>query len=539
MTKKQQHRRNIFSINFNAEENDFILADLNVMSDKEDPYPVPLNNFSDDEEIIDRLFINPDFESHDSLKGNDRNSAALEVDALDLNDNFSDPESYSRANFDEIPNEEDAIDRLLVDTGFDANQLTDKNKQPNAQAIDDVNLADDFSSFNPFVIEPFEQTEQTRLTEANKHSISEDVDELPAKNTHTNEAGNKQVMADINSANEPDMDFKKQNTSLADKGIFNDKERILFAGKSFNNRSLDKEDISETVSQKQLDNETIYQPEAINNLNNNTEETPFTRFKTEQNTIKKSLNDNPHNVKKAGIITYTSLSLAIAALLASVVMAIIIANIQTKVSKLTEIISIIEEDMGTSAEKNSDMGLNNSDLSIEQLNQKINGVAEHFTEINNLQTRTSELEKKVTLQKKHVTRQSQASLKPSKHNTMATATINKSIDKKKTRTSYLAKKKLSATSVKLTSAEKKTNYVKPVSGWSINLTAYKKQSDAKSKAAQLIQKGIPVKVIAVNVNNTKWYQVNMGGFKNKASADSYAAKIKKPYHLKSTTSIIK
>ena len=58
MTKKQKLRRNSFSADFNAREDDFILADLDVMLDEEEPSPVPLNHFLDDEETIDRLLIN-------------------------------------------------------------------------------------------------------------------------------------------------------------------------------------------------------------------------------------------------------------------------------------------------------------------------------------------------------------------------------------------------------------------------------------------------------------------------------------------------
>ena len=49
------------------------------------------------------------------------------------------------ADFDEIPDEEDAIDRLLVDAGFDANdELEQDDKKPNALLIDDISWANKF-----------------------------------------------------------------------------------------------------------------------------------------------------------------------------------------------------------------------------------------------------------------------------------------------------------------------------------------------------------------------------------------------------------
>jgi cell division septation protein DedD len=527
MTKKQKHRRNSFSADVNTGEDNFILVDLDVMSDKEYPSPVHLNNFSDDEEIINRLLIRPDFETYDELKGNYRNLDNWAAEELHLADNFSASGMDSKADLDAIPNEEDAIDRLLVDTGFDVNQWAEKNKEADAKVIDDIDLADDFSNVDQFVIKPFEPTEQTLLA-ANKHSTS-GFDEPATKNTDDNEIKKALVIDGINQADEPTVPFKEQNTVLTDKHIFKAKKSsVLLSDKALDNSNLTKEIKPETISQAQPDTQTIYRKEAVNN---DTEATPFNSFKTEQNTIKKQQNAPANKIKKTNIIIYTALSLAIVALLASVVIAIIITNIQTKVSKLTDMVSIIEEDIGGSnTEKNADMDINSSDISIEQLNQKINGLTRRFTEIINLETRTSELEKKVTLQKQ-IIGQSQASLEQSKNNTIAIANINKSIDKKNTNTSNLAPKKSVNASVKPISSEKKTHNTKAASGWSVNLSAYKKQSDAKRKADQLIQKGIPVKVITVDMNNTKWYRLKLGSFKNKTNADAYAARIKKSHHL--------
>lgn len=51
------------------------------------------------------------------------------------------------------------------------------------------------------------------------------------------------------------------------------------------------------------------------------------------------------------MITYVSLGFGIVALLSAVVMGVTVSNLQAKVSKLTDLVSIIEEDMGGVAEK--------------------------------------------------------------------------------------------------------------------------------------------------------------------------------------------
>ena len=57
----------------------------------------------------------------------------------------------------------------------------------------------------------------------------------------------------------------------------------------------------------------------------------------------------------------------------------------------------------------------------------------------------------------------------------------------------------------------------------------------KAKPQKLIQKGIPVKVIAVDMNKKTWYQLKVGGFKNKENAALYAAKMKKSLNLNSVS----
>jgi len=73
------------------------------------------------------------------------------------------------------------------------------------------------------------------------------------------------------------------------------------------------------------------------------------------------------------------------------------------------------------------------------------------------------------------------------------------------------------------------------SSWTVQLAAYKQEWYAKSQAAGFKQKGVPVKVVPGDVNNTAWYRLRVGGFKNKGEAASYAARIKKTLNLSSVS----
>jgi len=432
MTNKQKLRLNSFAAEFNDREDDFILADLNVMLDEEEYSPVPLKHFLDDEAVIDRLLINSDFDQFivepiESAKQNRH----TETEEISVSDN------YFMADFDPIQDEEDAIDRLLVDAGFDTdNELEQDDGKLEMLVANDIRPVDEVEDSNEIVVEPIEQVEQNQQTE---------TEETSASDFH--------LMADFDPI--PDS--------------------VL---------ALDK-DATDVVSV--------------------IEENPETAIE------KKQINDYENKIKKAAIITYTSLCFGIVALLSTVVMGIIISSVQTKVSKLTELVSILEEDMSNIAGKNSDLEINNGNSSVEQLNHKANGFTEQFEEQIQSSSDISENVKTADATKR--------------------AAVNKSNDKQKSKTSVLENKKLSDAAIKKISAEKKGNNTQPVADWSVNLTAYEDLSYAKSKAKNFIQKGIPVKVTAVDMNNKKWYRLKVVGFKNEKEATAYAAKIKKSHNL--------
>ena len=111
------------------------------------------------------------------------------------------------------------------------------------------------------------------------------------------------------------------------------------------------------------------------------------------------------------------------------------------------------------------------------------------------------------------------------------ATVKKAIDRPEAKT-MPEKQKPSEAVVKKRSVEKKPNKVHPAA-WSVNVAVYKSRRFAKTKAATLVKKGVPVTVVVDNKNNITTYRLRVDGFKNKAEAASYSAKIKKTLHLDS------
>ena len=557
MTEKQKTRRNSFAADFNTREDDFILVDLDVALEEESS-PVPLSHFLDDEGVMDRLFIDANYNVDDELELAADKSDAIVIDDISLVDELADsdevviesvelPEQnrdteieeipvldiYPVVDSDEITAEEDAIDRLLVDAGFGANdKLELDDGKSDALVVDDLSLADGFADSGEFVVESVELQEQNPLTETEELPISDfhsmvNFDEIPNKGDTIDrllvgagfdandelelddEAPNMLVIEGVCRSNELDVNFEEQSAMAANAGIFGIERSELELDKDAIGVFLEKKKNPETVNHEQAISETNYPEEALENLNNNAAAITALRIvKIEQENIKKQINDHENKVKKVTIITYTSLTVGIVALLSTMVMGLIVSSMQAKVSKLTELVSILEEDMSGITEKNSDMGINNRDPSIEQLNQKVNGLPERPEEQIRPSSGNSENGMPV--------------------NVMKQATVSKSLDNPQARLPVPEKKKPSEAAKNLPAG-------KNAAGWFVNLTAYEDPGYAKSKAEKFLQKGIPVKVIAVDMNHTTWYRLKVSGFKNKEEASAYAAKIKKSLNLNSVS----
>lgn len=115
-------------------------------------------------------------------------------------------------------------------------------------------------------------------------------------------------------------------------------------------------------------------------------------------------------------------------------------------------------------------------------------------------------------------------------------TINNSTDVQNTKDNILAAKKSSRSIAKTAPVKKKPKKLKKAQAavnWSVNLVSFKQQWYAKSKADEFVQKGIPVEVIEVGVDDAIWYRLRVNGFRNKEEAASYAARVKKALNLSS------
>ena len=540
MTKKQKLRRTGFAADFNAGDDNFILADLDLMRDDEELPPVPLNRFMDDDEIIDSLLIhtnsNADKEQEEDDKEPDADVGRADnldfdrfiVEAVELQGQHEQSpvsDIFAAADFDDIP-DADAIDRLLVNAGFDGyNEPEPDDGKPDVRVIDDISQVFEVSGFDRFVVEPFEFVDQ------DEHRQVPDAEELPVSDRYT-----PTYFTDIPDADAIDselintgFDGYEESEPDAPPPVIDeispvDEFEITTADTAADNREvaikknagilMEQEESPETVKQPSSGKSTAeIKPELVADKLNNPAITASLPLGSEQEAIKKLINDCEVKVKKATVISYASMAFGLVALLAMAVMAVMVFRAQTKISKLSDLVTILEEDMGSIAGKNADLVIDNSDSSVDRLNYKVSA----------LQDRSEESAQRLAdVSKKKITA---VATKPT--------TVKKVLDKPQAKTKP-QKRKQSATSVKKWSAEKKPNPIHPA-GWSVNLDGYKDRSSAQNKAAALVKKGVPVKVVVDTRNNITRYRLKVGGFINKAEAKSYSAKIKKSLNLNSVT----
>jgi cell division protein FtsN len=522
MAKKQKNRRNGFAADFGDKDDDFMLADLDATRDAKEPPPVPLNRFLDDEEVIDVLLMGNEYHAnHEREPVADLPLVDDDVvDSAEVGD-IPDSDFDARVDFDAIPAEEDAIDRLLADAGFDGNDEWETvGGKPDAGFLD-----------------------VDALQEGDGGDEESEV------------AADRPVIDEVDAADGFDINFDERDDIIHEAAIVN-------AGK--NKFSLVKEDgeilPGRDEAWEPLEKEAA-RAEFVLDKPANPGVAGLNSGESEPENVKAWVADCENKVKKTAALTYAALGFGIVALLSAVVMGVMLSHMQTKVSKLADLMSILEEDMASISEKIPDLDAVNNESGAESLNKKINDPPRHVKKstpssldgaaksaaVNTFHDRprvkSSALEKKkpppagvkkITDEKKvHAQKRL---LKPlpvlaAGKNRMPAAAVkpvpvNRGNEKLRT--------------WKLAGAGKKPPAARPLNekktaDWAVDLTAYKNLGDAQGKAAKFSRKNIPVKVVAVTINHAKWYRLRVAGFKNKENAASYAAKIKKSLKLNSVS----
>lgn len=208
------------SVDKKSKEKTNLEVDLDAMLDDAESSLGSLNEFQDDEDAIDRLLMDVGFDSDDELMQPETSAVSAVNDAdkhdeLDdllgfdgFGDGFAMPEKtpeaveleqavedFSLSLPDQQKDDEDAIDRLLMDVSLDADE-----SRPVAGHVDEPDELDEFSDFSDFSepdMEPGLGTDEPEAVAAEIEASS--VDDGDAANEGLDD------FSDFSDFNEPDM----------------------------------------------------------------------------------------------------------------------------------------------------------------------------------------------------------------------------------------------------------------------------------------------------------------------------------------------
>jgi cell division protein FtsN len=522
---------------------------LNAIPDQGDLSPSPGNDWLDEEDAIDRLLRNDGFDLPDEAEQTGDKYAVIDNILPDRFDDFSDFDERSYSDKPEV-------------------LQTWEVEEPNGIAADSLELIKPVQQL-AFIADPVAEARDELAAEGQHgNEIDEFGDDFVEPHDDifavepvnlTKPAAPAETEATISGREYQDDDFL-----LADFDMPSDTE--VFDMDSHSEIEEDEPGVTEAGAGKKTAEEELkpesghsesaaeIEPEQFpDHYDTDTNSAALlNQFKSEQENFnrqqKKLIKECENRVKKAAVFTYAALGFSIAALCATLGMGWIAYNAKTEVSKLTALVEVITEDIGSISGENAAKRVGSSSLSIEQLNGKVDELMEQVKVNTQSPTNTVMEEMANVIAKQEALTKSYEQLhtkievlekrKPLDESGSSTNLLNgvKKDIATKPETIINATKKSSRSLAKAVPVKKRTEKLKKAQtavNWSVNLTAFKQQWYAKSKADEFVQKGIPVEVIEVNVDDAIWYRLRVNGFKNKEEAASYAARVKKALNLSS------
>ncbi len=264
------------------------------------------------------------------------------------------------------------------------------------------------------------------------------------------------------------------------------------------------------------------------------------QFKLDQELInrqqKKLMQELDNKTRKATIFMSVALALASAALIAAISVGIMAFGARTQAAKATEFVTTLAQDVKAITPTTTGNDLVNVNLAVEQLNQKVDGLAGQLDELGKSSATVSKNKLTDVVSKQNVVNKTIAALQHKidvlEKQKTTEASLKPAPQKPEPQKVEPAKKPATA---KAATARKNTKSaaIAPTADWSVNLLALREPGFANSKAAEFAKKGVPVEVVQVAVNDQTWYRLRVSGFNNQNEAAAYAERAKKALKLNS------
>jgi len=417
-------------------------------------------------------------------------------------DSMLDETAESLNQEDGLIDDEDAIDKLLMDNAFDENtdepdEFAEIDQLINDEPADESNGSDIVDEFSDDDVDEFadssddnvgvsqseeEVVEEYDISADEEEAIAEPEDELVVEQTSEDKTEPEvSAPADAPQTAEIDMALAALMTEIAE--LQNGQNVLKQQITSLEQQSNDSS-VSDTVSEIQ----------------------------SEQKNHKRKL--NALEAKKP-VIAFAALGVAILALLVGGGLGLVGFFANSKVEDLSETVLSIEEQVDFLVEKDSSKKLEELTQKIEQIEAGNSATNEQIEQLNKIIADLPSAETIKTLQEK-IDQLGEQNLQMGE----TIEVLQSQLD------AVQARKKIKPRRVK-------KKVARPAQKWQINLVSYRQQWYAKRKANEFSQQGIPAEVIKIRKNGQNWYRLTVRGLKSQAEANALADKIKKKLNLPS------
>lgn len=321
---KSKPRRNSFSAGLNNLEDDFPLADVQVLADDSRLRITPLHHIVDDEDAIDRLLVNSGFDIDTRKDQADEKSKVFTVV-----DNIGEADESDTFNkFDPRDDDEFFAQEPAIADAHEYRHRTERNPD----------LVDEMTGKHQDL--PDQDTDINLDTLQGKTMPSPDF-----QDNHT--IPNYRVVRPETQADESEA---KSNFKMTE--VIDEPEPVEITIQEFVTQEetlqpiaqqVDVEPITEIMSGQHLSDHQVFAQDS-----GMTKPNPF---KTELESYKKRLYRYKNKAKKATFISYAALGLAIVSLMSTIAMSMMLIDLKAEVSKLSALLEVVKDDVESLTQK--------------------------------------------------------------------------------------------------------------------------------------------------------------------------------------------
>jgi cell division septation protein DedD len=218
-------------------------------------------------------------------------------------------------------------------------------------------------------------------------------------------------------------------------------------------------------------------------------------------------------------LAYAAFGLSLTALCAALTVGYLNAQTRTELTKLKDMLSIVEEDMNGLNEKlgnNTHAAEDGAEMPSQFSGERIAIPEDKPLAADKLSIPATEpVQSRAPLAPVIASKYTTAQPTPKRQVLPSKRVINKVSQRPST--IYSAKPAAGRTGIK----------------WSVNLASFRQIGEARKKAAELRQRGVPVRVSKVDIKRATWYRLSVPGFKTKEAASTHSTRLKKMLRLNS------